>query len=57
MSGQIIAGADPIQAVRFQLLIVFLIMSAASITAIVLGLLIYPCLFNKDQQLDIGAWK
>ena len=57
MSGQIIAGADPIQAVRFQLLIVFLIMSAASITAIVLGLLIYPSLFNKDQQLDIGAWK
>ena len=57
MSGQIIAGADPLQAVRFQLLIVFLIMSAASITAIILGLLIYPSLFNKDQQLDIGRWK
>lgn len=57
MSGQIIAGADPIQAVRFQLLIVFLIMSAASITAIILGLLVYPSLFNKNQQLDISAWK
>lgn len=57
MSGQIIAGADPIQAVRFQLLIVFLIMSAASITAIILGFLIYPSLFNKDQQLDISNWK
>lgn len=57
MSGQIIAGADPMQAVRFQLLIVFLIMSAASITAIILGFFIYPSLFNKYQQLDIADWK
>ncbi|GIN84667.1 UPF0014 membrane protein YjkA [Heyndrickxia sporothermodurans] len=56
MTGQIIAGADPIQAVRFQLLIVFMIMSAASLTAIILGFLIYPGLFNKNQQLDIQAW-
>ncbi len=57
MTGQIIAGADPIQAVRFQLLIVFLIMSAASLTAIILGFLVYPGLFNKNQQLDIHEWK
>ena len=57
MTGQIIAGADPIQAVRFQLLIVFLIMSAASLTAIILGFLVYPVLFNKNQQLDIREWK
>ncbi|GER67972.1 ABC transporter permease [Weizmannia acidilactici] len=57
MTGQIIAGADPIQAVRFQLLIIFMILSAASLTAIILGFLIYPRLFNKDQQLDIAAWK
>ncbi|MGE6258320.1 ABC transporter permease [Heyndrickxia sporothermodurans] len=56
MTGQIIAGADPIQAVRFQLLIVFMIMSAATLTAIILGFLIYPGLFNKNQQLDIQAW-
>ncbi|MCQ6276996.1 iron export ABC transporter permease subunit FetB [Bacillus sp. V3B] len=57
MTGQIIAGADPIQAVRLQLLIVFLIMSAASLTAIILGFLVYPSLFNKNQQLDIQDWK
>jgi putative ABC transport system permease protein len=51
MTGQIIAGADPIQAVKFQLLIVFIIMAAASITAITLGFLIYPSLFNRNQQL------
>lgn len=57
MTGQIIAGADPIQAVRLQLLIVFMIMSAACLTAIILGFLIYPGLFNKYQQLDIQGWK
>lgn len=56
MTGQIIAGADPVQAVRFQLLIVFMILSAAALTAIILGFLIYPVLFNKNQQLDIHAW-
>jgi putative ABC transport system permease protein len=56
MTGQIIAGADPVQAVRFQLLIVFMILSAASLTAIILGFLIYPSLFNHQQQLDIEAW-
>jgi len=53
MTGQIIAGADPIQAVKFQLLIVFLIMSAATLTAIILGFLIYPNLFNHEQQLKV----
>jgi putative ABC transport system permease protein len=57
MTGQIIAGADPVQAVRLQLLIVFMILSAASLTAIILGFLIYPGLFNRNQQLDIQAWK
>ncbi|WP_102347674.1 ABC transporter permease [Bacillus sp. Marseille-P3661] len=57
MTGQIIAGADPLQAVRLQLLIVFLILAAASLTAIILGVLIYPGLFNTYQQLDIGNWK
>lgn len=57
MTGQIIAGADPIQAVRLQLLIVFLIMSAASLTAIILGILIYPSLFNQNQQLNIQIWQ
>ncbi|MDF2903028.1 MAG: hypothetical protein K0S25_666 [Bacillus sp. (in: firmicutes)] len=57
MTGQIIAGADPVQAVRFQLLIVFMILSAASLTAIIMGFLIYPGLFNKHQQLDIQSWK
>ncbi|ART76786.1 iron export ABC transporter permease subunit FetB [Sutcliffiella horikoshii] len=51
MSGQIIAGASPIQAVQFQLLIVFLLLTTASVTSIMLGLLSYPTLFNNRKQL------
>ncbi|SDC32185.1 putative ABC transport system permease protein [Pelagirhabdus alkalitolerans] len=51
MSGQIIAGADPIQAVQFQLLIVFLLMTTAVLTSVMIGFLVYPTLFNEKMQL------
>lgn len=50
MSGQIIAGADPVQAVQFQLLILFLLLTTAVVTSIMLGFLSYPTLFNKRMQ-------
>ncbi|MFB4212342.1 iron export ABC transporter permease subunit FetB [Shouchella sp. JSM 1781072] len=51
MSGQIIAGADPVQAVLFQLLILFLLLTTAIVTSIMLGFLSYPTLFNDQMQL------
>lgn len=51
MSGQIIAGADPLQAVQFQLLVLFLLLCTATLTSIILGLLSYPTLFNKRMQM------
>ncbi|KMJ59686.1 membrane protein [Bacillus sp. LL01] len=51
MSGQIIAGASPIQAVQLQLLILFLLLTTASVTSIMLGFLSYPTLFNERKQL------
>ncbi|RDU36657.1 iron export ABC transporter permease subunit FetB [Neobacillus piezotolerans] len=51
MSGQIIAGADPVQAVQFQLLILFLLLVTAAVTSILLGFLSYPTLFNKRMQM------
>ena len=54
MSGQIIAGADPIQAVQFQLLIMFLLLTTAAVTSISLGFLSYPTLFNQRMQLIKG---
>ncbi|GAA0502636.1 iron export ABC transporter permease subunit FetB [Salinibacillus aidingensis] len=50
MSGQIIAGADPVQAVMFQLLILFLLLTTAVVTSILLGYLSYPTLFNDRMQ-------
>jgi putative ABC transport system permease protein len=50
MSGQIIAGADPVQAVLFQLLILFLLLTTAVITSIMIGYLSYPTLFNERMQ-------
>lgn len=51
MSGQIIAGADPVQAVQFQLLILFLLLTTAVVTSIMIGFLSYPTLFNKRMQM------
>lgn len=50
MSGQIIAGADPVQAVQFQLLVLFLLLTTAVITSVLLGFLAYPTLFNDRMQ-------
>jgi putative ABC transport system permease protein len=50
MSGQIIGGADPIIAVQFQLLILFLLLTAATISSIMVGFLSYPTLFNDKEQ-------
>ncbi|MCL1698295.1 MULTISPECIES: iron export ABC transporter permease subunit FetB [unclassified Lysinibacillus] len=51
MSGQIIGGADPIQAVQFQLLIIFALLTAATLSSIMIGFLSYPALFNERLQL------
>lgn len=55
MTGQIIAGADPIQAVRYQLLIVFAIIASAALTSLMLAIMLYPRLFNHRWQLQLPA--
>ena len=51
MSGQIIGGADPIQAVQFQLLIIFALLTTATLSSIMIGFLSYPALFNDRLQM------
>ena len=54
MSGQIIGGADPIQAVQFQILIIFALLTCATLASIILGFLVYPTLFNERmQRIDV----
>ncbi|QCT74368.1 ABC transporter permease [Macrococcoides canis] len=50
MSGQIIGGADPLVAAQLQLLIIFLLMTAATLSSVLVGFLSYPTLFNERQQ-------
>ncbi|CAD2076712.1 ABC transporter permease [Jeotgalicoccus meleagridis] len=50
MSGLIIGGADPLEAVLYQLLILFLILMTATLASIIVGYLSYPKLFNDKLQ-------
>ena len=50
MSGQIIGGADPVVAVQFQILIVFALLTCATLASVILGFLVYPTLFNERMQ-------
>ncbi|RUL51724.1 ABC transporter permease [Lysinibacillus antri] len=51
MSGQIIGGADPVQAIQFQILILFGLLTTAALSSILVGFLSYPTLFNERMQL------
>ncbi|MGZ9848537.1 ABC transporter permease [Macrococcus psychrotolerans] len=55
MSGQIIGGADPLVAAQLQLIIIFLLMTAATLSSVLVGFLSYPTLFN-DREQYIGKY-
>jgi putative ABC transport system permease protein len=53
MSGQIIAGADPTQAVLYQI-VIYYILAAANCLAVIVGLSFYArSFFNRAQQLTV----
>jgi putative ABC transport system permease protein len=51
MTGLIIAGVSPVEAVRYQILIMFSMTAVAGVTSICLGLLTLPALFSTDHRL------
>jgi len=51
MTGQILEGADPIDAVKYQILIIFMIAGSTSTSCILIGLVVYRRLFNERHQL------
>ncbi len=53
MTGQILAGADPMRAVKYQIVVMFMICAAVAIGCILLALLVYACLFNEKHQLSV----
>jgi putative ABC transport system permease protein len=50
MTGQLLAGVDPTQAVRYQIVIMFLIASATAMGTVGVVLLSYRRLFNANHQ-------
>jgi putative ABC transport system permease protein len=58
MTGQIIAGQDPSQAARYQIMIMFLIAAGTALGTFSVVLLCYRRLFNSDHQfLPSRLWK
>ncbi len=51
MTGQILAGADPTQAVNYQLVVMFMLTSATAITAVLVTLWYRNSFFTRDEQL------
>ena len=51
MVGMIIAGADPLEAVRLQVVVLYMLLGGVSIAAIVVGLLSYRSFFTSRHQL------
>lgn len=54
MTGQILAGASPIEAVKYQILIMYSLAAAAGICSITLGLLCITRYFTRSAQLVGG---
>ena len=50
MTGQILAGADPTPAVRYQIVTMFLICVSSTLGCTISALLIYRRFFNKNEQ-------
>jgi len=51
MVGMIIAGADPLEAVRLQVVVLYMLLGSVSIAAILVGLLSYRSFFTARHQL------
>lgn len=51
MTGLILAGADPLQAVRYQMLVAFMLSATVSVSCIIVGLLTYRRFFTSSHQL------
>ncbi len=51
MTGQILAGADPVEAVKYQVVVMFMIAAATSLGCVVIALLTYHRLFDPAHRL------
>ncbi len=55
MAGMIIGGADPLEAVRPQIVVLYVLLGSVSIAAILVGTLSYRSFFTPRHQLRKGV--
>lgn len=51
MTGQILAGADPLEAIKYQIVVMFMLAAATSLGCVMVALLLFRALFNERHQL------
>lgn len=51
MTGQILAGADPLEAVKYQIVVMFMLAASTAMACILMALAVYRRLFNERHQL------
>jgi putative ABC transport system permease protein len=51
MTGQILAGADPLDAVKYQVLVMFMLAASTALSSMIMSLLVYRRIFNDRHQL------
>ncbi|MBS0908407.1 iron export ABC transporter permease subunit FetB [Tatumella sp. JGM118] len=54
MSGLIFAGIDPVKAIKYQIMVTFMLLSTASLSTIIAGYLAYRRFYNDRHQLVIN---
>jgi len=52
MTGQLLSGIDPVEAVKYQIVVMFLISSGASLASVAAALLVYRRVFSASHQLQ-----
>ncbi len=53
MAGLIFAGVDPVQAIRYQIMVTFMLLSATSIGSVIACYWAYRRFFNDQEQLEL----
>ncbi|MDR3190860.1 MAG: iron export ABC transporter permease subunit FetB [Lactobacillaceae bacterium] len=57
MSGLIMAGVDPVHAIKYQIMVVFMLLSATGISSVFASFMAYKKFFNNEWQIVMPAKK
>lgn len=52
MSGLIFAGVDPVYAIKYQIMVMFMLLAATSLGSVIASYFAYKTYFNEQMQLD-----